>query len=349
MFNKLLMFPVLIFFIAIGCGDKKDEPIESAENAFQFDSTDLKLEKAEDDNGLYTLEYKFKKGDRFKYRFSSVSVNQQDISTDTSFTMNLNQTISYIIDMNINEVDNDGVAYIEFNVKSIKIEADYNGEKFDVITTNAPDSVQKMQFAEHYALTENPFTVRVDKKGDLIEFSRIDKIVNKFLQLRELTDSVTTDDKSMLRNSFTQTAVRPLMLQIFRSLPETQIAKDSSWSKHQQPLSIMVYQVNYENVYKVSGLEKLNNEKIMVIDADVISSVSGDDNASEGGLTYKFTKPTTKADGKIYFNIDKGLIHKSRTTTTVQFSMDMEAMSPQGMQKGTRKDKNINTNILELL
>ena len=43
------------------------------------------------------------------------------------------------------------------------------------------------------------------------------------------------------------------------------------------------------------------------------------------------------------------MIQKSKTSTDMQFSMTMEAMSPQGLQKGTRKDKNISTNILELL
>lgn len=349
MLNKLLVLSVLLMFIALGCGDKKDEPIETTEKAFQFDSTDMELEKVEDDNGLYTLEYKFSKGDKFNYRFSSISVNEQDIATDTSITSKMQQTVSYIINLNINEVDENGVADIEFLVKSIKINADINGEKYDVITDVAPDSINKMQFAEHYAITNNPFIVRVDTKGDLIEFSRIDRIVNKFLELRELTDSVTADDKSMLRNSFTQTAITPLMKQIFRGLPDSQIGKDSSWSTYQQPVSMLVYQVDYENVFKVSGLEKLGDDKIAVIDANVKSNVAGEDNASEGGVTYKFTKPVTSADGKIYFNIDKGMIQKSRTTTNVQFSMTMEAMSPQGMQKGTRKDKNINTNILELL
>jgi hypothetical protein len=349
MLNKLFLPIALIVLIAIGCGERKNETVESAEEVYQFDSTDLKLEKVEDETGIYNLEYKFNKGDKFKYRFSSISANQQDIATDTSITTKLNQTISYIIDMKINEVDEDGVADIEFNVRSIKIDADFNGEKYNIKTDVTPDSVQKMQFAEHFALTENPFIVRVDKKGDLIEFSRIDKIVNKFLQLRELTDSVSVDDKSMLRNSFTQTAVRPLMQQIFRTLPEKQIAKDSVWSVQQQPISLMVYQVGYENIYKVLGVEKLDNDKILLIDADVFSSVSGDDKATEGGITYTFTKPKTIADGKIYFNIDKGMIQKSKTSTDMQFSMTMEAMSPQGLQKGTRKDKNISTNILELL
>lgn len=349
MLNKIIVFTLLTLFILIGCAEKKDDIVETTEGIHAIDSTDLVLEKAENEDAVYNLEYKFKTGDKFRYRFSSVSINEQDISTDTTITQKLHQTISYIIDMNINEIDADGIAEISFNVKSVKIDADVNGEIYDVKTDTESDSITTMQFAEHYAITGTPFTARVDKSGDLIEFSRIDRIVNKFLEIRELTDSVTAEDKSMLRNSFTQSTIKPLLLQIFRTVPQTSVGKDSSWSVHQQPLSMMVYQVRYENVYKVAALEKLGDDRIAVVEANIKSIVTGDDNASEGGVTYSFTKPVTSGDGKIYFNIDKGMVQKSKTTTIVNYSMTMEAMSPQGLQKGTRKDKSVSTNILELL
>lgn len=352
MIKKLLTlsaFSVLIVFLTIGCGDQKDDAVETTADVLQFDSTDLKLEKIEDETGIYFLAYKFEKGDKFRYRFSSISVNEQDIQSDTSIMVNLQQTITYLLEMTINEVDVDGVADIAFNVSSIKINADANGEKFNVKTDDDSDSTQLMQFAEHYALTSNPFIVRVDAKGNIIEFSRIDRIVNKFLQIREFADSANAEDKRMLRENFTQSAIKPLVQQIFRVLPKTEVAVDSSWSIKQQPISLMVYQVDYENVFRVAGFEKLGKDKIAVLDAAVKSSVTGNDKATEGGVTYTFTKPKTSAEGKVYFNIDRGLIQKSKTTTNVQFSMTMEAMSPMGLQKGTRKDKNINTNILELL
>lgn len=349
MLNKTLAISILLLFILIGCGEKKDEPIQLDESVFQIDSTDLQLEKVEDEQGPISLEYKFKKGDKFRYRFSSISVNEQNIQSDTTINTNLKQTISYLIDMEISEVDEDGIANVAFNIRSIKLDADANGEKFNIVTDNNSDSTKMEQFAEHFSLTNSPFSVRVDRKGDLIEFSRIDRMVNKFLQIRGLTDSVTTEEKGMLRSNFTQSAVKPLVLQIFRVLPESQVAMDSSWSIKQQPISMTVYQVNYENVFRISAFEKLGNDKIAVLDATVKSSVVGEDKAAEGGVTYTFTKPKTSAEGKIYFNVDKGMIQRSKTTTNVQFSMTMEAMSPQGLQKGTRTDKNINTNILELL
>lgn len=346
--NKTLFAFVLSLVIFIGCGEKKDEPIETSEIDFQIDTTDLKLEVIEDTNSTFNLEYKFNKGDKFKYRFSSITNNEQTITTDTTLSTKLIQTISYLIEMDVNEVDENGIADIIFTIKSVKIDADVNGQKYNVKTDTAPDSVQKLQFAEHFAITESPFIVRVDKKGNIFEFSRVDRIVNKFLNLREIADSVTADEKLMLKDSFTQSAIKPLTQQVIRVLPESPVAKDTAWTIPQQPISLMVYKVQYENTYKVSGFEKLGNDKIAVLTAGVKSNISGNDKATEGGVTYTFTKPKTIADGKIYFNIDKGLIQRSKTVTNISFSFNMEAMSPQGLQKGFRQDKNINTNILEL-
>lgn len=347
--NKFLVSLILLLFILVGCGEKKDEPAETSEIDFQIDTTDLKLETIKDENAAYNLEYKFNKGDKFKYRFSSITDNEQAITTDTTLSTRLIQTISYLIELNVSEVDENNVADIIFNIKSVKIDADVNGQKYHVKTDSAPDSVQKLQFAEHFAITESPFIVRVDKKGNIFEFSRVDRMVNKFLNLREIADSVNADEKLMLKNSFTQSAIKPLTQQIIRVLPESRIAKDTSWTIPQQPISLMVYQVQYENTYTVAGFEKLGNDKIAVLNAGVKPNISGNDKVTEGGVTYTFTKPKTVADGKIYFNIDKGLIQRSKTVTNISFSFSMEAMSPQGLQKGFRQDKNINTNILELL
>lgn len=349
MLKMIISLTVLTFFVFAACAEKKEDLAESPEEIHTVDSTDLVLEQIENGDEVYNLEYKFKEGDKFRYRFSSVSINVQDITTDTTMVSKLQQTISYIIDMTINQVDEDGVAEIAFNVNSVKVDADVNGEIYDVKTDTKSDSVTMMQFAEHFAITQTPFTARVDKTGDLIEFSRIDRIVNKFLEIRELTDSVTAEDKSMLRNSFTQSTIKPLLLQIFRTIPQSSVGTDSTWSVHQQPLSMMVYQVSYENIYRITSLEKLGNDRIAVVEANINSVVTGDDKASEGGVTYTFTKPVTSGEGKIYFNIDKGMVQKSKTTTNVTFSMTMEAMSPQGLQKGVRRDKNVSTNVLELL
>lgn len=348
MINKLLVLFILTL-LTFGCGEKEEAPGLPDEQAYQYDSTDLKLEKIDEEETSFQLKYKFNKGDKFSYRFTSISSNEQSLEMDTLISGLVRQTITYMFDLNITEVDNNGVADITVNIKSIKLDADINGEKVSFNTSTPPDSIQKLEFTENYSLTGNPFEIRVDSKGEIIEFSKVDRVVNTFLDLRELQDSATVEDKNMLKNNFIQGMIKPLALQLFRILPAQPVAKDSSWSIIQQPMSVMVYQLQNENVFTVSAFEKLGKDRIAVVDATINSKITGDDKITEGGVTYNFTKPQTKAEGKIYFNVDRGVIIKSRTKTEVTTNVSMEGMTQQGMQKTKRKDKNINTNLVELL
>ena len=70
---------------------------------------------------------------------------------------------------------------------------------------------------------------------------------------------------------------------------------------------------------------------------------------NQGNVIYTFQKPISTAEGKIYFDVDKGVQIKSRTKTRLEISYTMEANTPQGKQKGARRDVITNTNILELL
>ena len=76
---------------------------------------------------------------------------------------------------------------------------------------------------------------------------------------------------------------------------------------------------------------------------------SGQSKANQGNIFYTFQKPISTAEGKIYFDVDRGLQVKSRSKTRLEISYTMEANTPQGKQKGTRKDIVSNTNILELI
>lgn len=349
MLNKIIVLGVLSLLILIGCGEKKDEPKEINEQIYQFDTTDLKLDKLVEEDSSFSLKYKFNKGDKYSYRFTSISSNEQTIEIDSIITGLAKQTITYLFDLNVLEVDNNGVADISVNIKSIKLDADINEEKINFNTISPPDSVQKLEFTENYALTGNPFEVRVNPGGEIIEFSKVDRMVNSFLDLRELQDSVTLDDKNMLKNNFIQGMIKPLALQLFRILPAQPVAKDSSWSIIQQPMSVMVYQLQNENIFTVSAFEKLGKDRIAVVDATINSKITGDDKVTEGGVTYTFKKPQTLAEGKIYFNLDRGVIIKSRTKTEVTTIVTVEGMTPQGIQKTNRRDKNTNTNLVELL
>jgi hypothetical protein len=140
-----------------------------------------------------------------------------------------------------------------------------------------------------------------------------------------------------------------LLVQILREVPENKLTKDSTWSFKRESLPVMIFQIDYTNLYKIEKLEMLGDDRIAIIDGVVQTKVTGNQTYSERGINYQFDKPITTANGKIYFNLDKGLIQKSRSETTMETSYRMEMPTPQGTKKGSAREQTTNINILELL
>ena len=60
-----------------------------------------------------------------------------------------------------------------------------------------------------------------------------------------------------------------LITQIIRKTPDKEVYKDSTWQIKQAPIPFMVYQINYVNKYKIESVEKLDDNRVAVIDAGI--------------------------------------------------------------------------------
>lgn len=348
---KNLLVLISFSFVLISCGDKKNEPENTLtdKEKYSFDSTDLKTEGVDNSGNPFVMEYKFKKGDKITYRLTTIADNAQTISTDTTITMNVTQKIIYLINLDTKDIDKDGIAEVEFNIGSLKLEAVANGQKYDFEAGKDSDSAKINQYAEFYSLYQNPFTARFNKSGEVLEIFRADRISNKYLELRGIADSISTEEKNLVKQDLVNGVLKQLVTQLIRRWPDKVLYTDSTWDLKQPPITMMVFQLNYINKYKMESVDKLDNNRLAVINAGMEYTVNGNPNVTQGNVIYNFKKPVSTADGKIFFNVDKGLLQKSRTKTKVEISYTMEAMTPKGKQKGLRKEVVFNTNILELL
>lgn len=348
---KYLLVLITFSFMMISCGEKNNQPANNLtdQEKYSFDSTDLKTEGIDNSGKPFVLEYKFKQGDKVSYRLTTISDNSQTITMDTVISSSVNQKIIYLFDMTIKEVDQDGAAEAEININSLKLEASANGQTFNFVAGKDVDSAKMEQFAEFQALYNNPFSIRFSKKGDILEIFKADKISNKFLELKGAADTISVNDRNLIRQDLINGVLTPMTVQIIRKLSEKEVNKDSSWEIKQSPIPLMVYQINYANTYKIESVEKLDDNRVAVIDAGINFSYSGEPKVSQGNVNYNFGKPLSTADGKIYFDVDKGMQIKSRTKTRLEISYTMEANTPEGKRKGSRKDIVINNNILELI
>jgi len=350
--KNLITITLLSLTLFFACQQKKTEEEQKINEKISstFDTTALKTTPfdASEDQSFF-LRYKFVSGESFRYRMTTISQNEQSITTDTSRADHLSQTIIFVMDFNTLSLDTDSVAELQCMISSVNLKANANGIDITYQSGSAKDSTEKVKFAEYEAFVNNPFNIRVGKQGEIIDIYMIDKIINRLLDLRGLADSLSSQEKIMAKQDLTNKSIKPLLSQIFREVPDHKMATDSAWSYKRESMPVVVFQIDYENVYTVEKLEMLSNEKLAVINGMVKTKVSGSQTYSEKGINYKFEKPISTAGGKIYFNLNKGMIQKSRTQTRMENAYKMEMPTPEGLKKASAKEVTSNINVIELL
>ncbi len=346
---KKLLLLILTTILLSACGDKKDKPVVDEKTKYNFDTTDVKTTAVDNPAEAFILGYNFEEGKTYNYRITTIAETKQTINADTVIVQNVNQTINYLLNVKLAAKDEEGLMDLTFTFTSIKLEADANNDHISFESSTVKDSLEKVKFADYFSLINNSFEVRINQTGELLEIGKTDKIVNTFLKIRGLKDSVKTDDISRMKYDLTEGMLKPLVVQVVRKMPGKEMAKDSTWNNVQPASQFMVFQVVNTTLYKILNLEKLDDDKVAVIDAGLKTDVSGNSNYEEGGLKYHFNKPVTNASGKIYFNLSKGCLQKSKTRTDLNISYTMEMQTPQGVQKGRRTEVISNTNLVELL
>lgn len=346
---KKLMMLILTTILLSACGDKKESPVVGEKNKYNFDTTDVKTTASDNPAEAFMLGYNFEEGTSYNYRITTIAETKQTLNADTVIVQKVNQTINYLLNVKLVSKDEEGFMDLTCTFTSIKLEADANNDHISFESSTVKDSLEKVKFADYFSLINNPFEVRINQTGELLEIGKTDKIVNTFLKIRGLKDSVKTDDISRMKYDLGEGMLKPLIVQVVRKMPGKEMAKDSTWNNVQPASQFMVFQVVNTTLYKVLNLEKLDDDKVAVIDAGLMTDVRGNNHYEEGGIKYNFNKPVTNASGKIYFNISKGCLQKSRTKTVLDVSYTMEMQTPQGLQKGKRTEFISNTNIVELL
>jgi len=347
--KKLLVLSLLILPLFIGCNKNEDPKKEGKALATTFDSSDIKTVPITDGSlSTVELKYSLKKGSEYQYRLTSITDDDQSIKADTSISQKIKQTLTYMLKLSVKDVDKDGVMEIEFTFTSVKLDASGNGKTFTYQSGSKLSAEEMTRYSDYEAIINNPFTARVAPKGDILEFFRTDRIANKILELKKMQDSVSLEEKKMLQQQISEGALRPLLTQVFRKLPDHQVKKDSVWALTNPPAQLPFFEMTNTIVFKLSSFEKYNDNNLAVIDASLTSQYKISERATQAKVTVK--SPSYSGEGRIYFNLTKGLVEKSRTNLFLTIEMSMNAPSRTGgMQKVTQRQYTKTTNILELL
>lgn len=344
---KQLILIILTGLLLLGCGEKTNEQQPDAQkNQFAFDTTDIKANPVENPNQSFYLRYKLKKGETYNFRLTAISRDDQTITTkDTTLVQGMDQTMIYNMKFTPKEIDADSTVEMEAEITSIKVDGKFGNEPIHYQSGITKDSADISKYAQYESMVNNPFDVRISKLGELLDVYRADKIVNKLLDIKGYTDSLKADEKANLKNDITEGMLKPMLSQVFRKLPAQKVAIDSTWKVEQPPSQLMVFQAQNTTTFKITGINDLNGDLIADIEASLKTKITGKNKMTDRGINYEFQQPETSGGGKIYYNISKGLVQKTKLTTSVTTSFNMESQG----QKGTKKEVIANTNILEYI
>lgn len=346
---KYFVITILAGLLFVGCSKKSGENASNQANSFNVDTAAIKTVPVSDPGQSFNIAYKFDKDKHYQYRISSFTHDEQTIQMDSSVTQKIDRNLTYIIDTYLTNEEKDGVKIMDFEIKSIKLDENVNGKQISFQSGSKMDSTDKIKFAEFYALLNNPFGIRLGSNGGVIEIFKVDKIVDKYVGVLNSKTPVTAIQKEQLKNRLTEGILKPMAAQVFREMPDKSLAKDSTWNKQQPPDQYLVFKINNSDVYKVDGIGTYNNDKLAVIDAGMKSDIEGQTDLVQNKISYHFQKPQTSTNGKIYFNLSKGCIQKSKVDTKLHFAYTMEGMTPQGKKKKSEKEVLSSSNIVELL
>ncbi len=343
---KTLFFVLIAGLIIYGCGGQKKDDKPQQKNEFAVDTMELKTAPVDNPNQEYLLRYKLAKGNTYNFRLTAISKDDQKIvSKDTTMNLTIDQTMIYNVGLNVSGIDSDSSLEMKAEINSIKVDGSAGTEKIHYQSGTTKDTAEINKYAQYEALVKNPFDVRISKYGELLDVYRADGIVNKLLEIRGYRDSLKTEEKASLKNDITESLLKPLLSQIFRKLPDNKVSKDSSWKIEQPPTRLMVFQVQNTSIFKIKETNKLDDDIIAKIDAGLQTKISGDNKASQQGVNYQFENPKTSGSGTIYFNVSKGLIQKTKITTSISIAFNMESKG----ETGNKKETIITTNVLEYL
>jgi hypothetical protein len=346
--KNLFLLIITISILFAGCSKKEEKPITN-KNQFATDTSEIKTTPVSNPNESFSFKYIYEKGKKYRYRISSIASDIETMKAETTMTQTFKQNSIYNLELTPSETDAEGTIEINAVINSIKIDALIDGQKLTYESGTIKDTTDKIKYAQYEALANNPFAIRVSKIGEIIEIMRVDKIVNKFFEINVKANSMNQEQKAALRTSFIEGLLRPLFTQIFRQIPDHNVAKDSTWSIAQPPVEAMVFKLDNKNIYKISSLEKFGDDKIAIIDGNLKTVITGNNKAVNRGVSYDFTRPVVSATGKIYFDITKGVIMKSKINTKTNTHFTKEAPSPKGIQKEERWGITENTYVTELL
>lgn len=336
--KKLLVLFLLVFIAA--CGSKEGSNSGS-------DSTNVADKFTETIDEPVVLKYNYKVGQKFAYRLTTISESKQKIEADTTITTDVDQTVKYEIGLTVNKVDTTGNSELSVVVNAVSLKSSLNGDITQYDSKVSPNLGVDNSIIDYRVLLNKPFVIELSKTGEVTNITNVTKILDAFILHQFPGQPINPEQKKEIEARMNNGIIMPITQQLFKVLPNKEVNKDSVWTRNYvSPFA--VFQTDNTVTFKVVGFNK--DETSVKIDMNLVSIPTGNTDATENGVNYKFEKPKVSGTGSIDFNYEKSMINKSSTETNISIKMSMEGKTADNKTSIVkRNDSTKNINIVEIL
>lgn len=341
----IVMFSLFCFVFLFSACSNKDDKSASSGKSIEVE----KLASVDVGKDKISLRYKFEKGETFKLKYTTVSSSNETIQADSTMKNKISQSLTYVFDCEVLDVDEENIAELSMMISDIKVNIDVNGQKAAYTSGMKYPEADKPKYMEYETLYRTPYRARVTPKGEVIEVSRLEKMVDKMNSLSPQKMDLTTEQKAGYAKQFAESAIRPMTQQVFRELPSDAVNKTYSWEKR-FPQSMGSLTVENIAKYTVVDFVEVDGNNTAKISAALSSNVSGNKKGTENGVDYTFGDPKISGDGTILFDYESGKLIKADVGTNSDMSISIEAKDSLGKIKKSKRITSTKTrNTVELI
>ncbi len=341
---KTLILILAAFLISCSNNEENKEKIKSGSNK---DSTN-EIAKEEVVGPKILLNYKFKKGDKFRYKLTTTSNNSETIRADTSFTNIVSQIVNYTFDFTVKNVSQIDEAEMTVVISKIQAESNYNGQKIQYDSKYIYSTRERVQFVDYESVKKVPFRIYVNNIGQVTKVDKIEKIMYNILSIQQVPDTLSAATKEKMKINIANGTLMPLTQQMFKVISEDEVGVNSTWQmKYNTPLAVF----NIENIakFKITDIS-FDKDTIATISSTLLATITGKNTATENNVTYTFSTPKIDGSGTVKFNESKGLVGYSESTTNLEIGMMIEGYDNKNQKKQhSKKDVTTNKNTVQLL
>jgi hypothetical protein len=281
---------------------------------------DAKDDKKDDKKEKAKLEWKFKKDDVFYQKMYTKTIQTMKVmNNDVKQT----QEQTFYFKWSIGD-QKDGNWVIKQKIEGVKMKIQIGNQNIDYDSTNEKDTSQNNPLADFFkALKDSEFTITLNPK---------DMTVTKLEGRMEFVDKLGKQNpqmKPLLETILSEKALMQMAEPTFAAIPGREEPVGGTWSKKTSldmgPIGR--YDNEYKYTYDGKDKEKKSFDRIKVETQLKYTPPTDAVGGGGGGLPFKIRSAdlkSTKAEGSILFDPEKGRIDSSSMSLKLNGSLNIE-------------------------